>query len=172
MVSLEGFNAENVEPNAPMSPVPQGEYVVIISGDKVKETKAGTGKYLELEMQIVDGEYKGRKLWDRLNMWNPSKQASEIAQRTLSAICHAVGVLTPRDSSELHNKPLIANVHCREYQGNITNEVKGYKPKSPNTQAHRVMASPAANQFSEPVGDAPDKEKTIADISAEAPWSS
>lgn len=172
MVSLEGFNAENVEPNAPMSPVPAGDYLVVISGDKLKETKSGTGKYLEIEMQIVEEEYKGRKLWDRLNLWNPSQQASQIAQRTLSAICHAVGVLQPRDSSELHNKPLIVDVRCKEYQGNITNEVKGYKAR--NTQAHHVMASgksPAASEFSEPIGEGPDKAKTIADIDAQAPWS-
>ena len=176
MVSLQGFDASKVEPNAPMTPVPKGDYTAIIESDEVKATKKGDGKYLKLTMQIVDGEYKGRKLWDQLNLWNPSKQASAIAQRTLSAICHAVGVLTPDDSSQLPNKPMTVSVVCKEYNGNVSNEVKGYAKAGspPATQAHHVVAggaSPAASEFSEPVGEAPDKEKTIADIDAQAPWS-
>ena len=37
----------------------------------MKATKAGTGQYLQLGFQILDGPHKGRKLWARLNLDNP-----------------------------------------------------------------------------------------------------
>lgn len=172
MVSLEGFDASKVEPNAPMTPVPKGDYTVIIESDEVKVTKKGDGKYLKLTMQIIDGEYKGRKLWDQLNLWNPSKQASVIAQQTLSAICHAVGILVPVESSRLHNKPMRVSVICKEFEGKLQNEVKGYskvgEAPPPKLDAKEGTGTSA---FSEPIGEAPSKEQTINDLNAQAPWS-
>jgi hypothetical protein len=39
--------------------------------------------------------------------------------------------MTPRDSSELHNLPLVITVKCkkRDETGEITNEIKGYAAK-------------------------------------------
>jgi hypothetical protein len=39
--------------------------------------------------------------------------------------------MTPRDSSELHNVPLVITVKCkkRDESGEITNEIKGYAAK-------------------------------------------
>jgi hypothetical protein len=34
----------------------------------------------------------------------------EIAQRTLSGICRAVGVMTPRTSQDLHDKPFMVKI--------------------------------------------------------------
>ena len=55
----------------------------------------------------------GRKLFDRLNLVNASAQTVEIAQRTLSAICHATGRMQVQDSQELHLIPMIADVTIR-----------------------------------------------------------
>ncbi len=54
-----------------------------------------------------------------------------IAQAELSAICRAVGVLTPGDSVELHNLPLVINVKCRkrEDSGDVTNEIRGFSKR-------------------------------------------
>lgn len=125
--NLSGFNAAEVEPQS-FEVLPAGDYDVAIVGSVVQATKAGDGKYLSLELQILNGPHKGRKLFDLLNLWNPSPKAKEIAQGTLSAICRAVGVLTPQDSQDLHNKPLVATVKIRkDEQYGDKNEVKGYK---------------------------------------------
>ena len=42
--------------------------------------------YLWLELDLLEGEHQGRKLFDRLNLVNANPQTVEIAQRTLSAI--------------------------------------------------------------------------------------
>lgn len=96
MADLQGFDAQTVEPNDSFDPVPNGDYLCIITTSEMKPTKAGDGAYLELELQVIEGPYQGRKLWDRLNLNNANETTVKIAKGTLSAICRAVGVLHPR----------------------------------------------------------------------------
>ena len=139
MANLNGFDANNVDPAADFEPIPAGNYPAIITASEMKPTKNGTGRYLELTFDVLEGAHKGRLLWSRLNIENPSAQAVGIAQGELSAICRAVGVMQPKDSAELHNLPLTVKVKVRkrEDNGDLTNEVRGYAKKG---------AAPARNR--------------------------
>lgn len=127
--NLAGFSAHDVEPQDSFEPLPAGWYPVIISDSENKPTKAGTGSYLQLELQVIEGDFEGRKVWDRLNLDNPNQTAVEIAQRALSAICRAVEVMTPNDSTELHDRPFEVKLSVKPAKGEYepTNEVKGYR---------------------------------------------
>lgn len=154
MASLNGtFDATQVEPNAPFEVLPAGKYPVQIVASDMRPTKDGNGSYLWLELEVLDGEQKGRKVYDRLNLDNPNQQAVDIAQRALSAICHATGKLHVSDSEELHYIPMVATVRVRpgrvvdgkEYSA--SNEVRGYEPASgaaPARPAAAPVARPAA----------------------------
>ena len=128
MVNLGGFDASKVEPSTTFDPIPAGKYLAAIITSEMKSTKAGNGHYLELTFQVLEGELKGRKVWGRLNLDNPNAQTVKIARGELSAICRAVEVLTPQDSTDLHNLPLVITVRCKKRQdtGEISNEIKGY----------------------------------------------
>ena len=128
MTSLRGFDASQVDPATVFDPIPAGKYLAAIIDSKMKPTKSGNGEYLELTFQVLEGEHKGRQLWTRLNLNNPNAQTVKIARGELSAICRAVGVLTPNDSVDLHNLPLVITCRCRKRQdtGEITNEVRGF----------------------------------------------
>jgi len=132
MANLNGFNAHEVEPASEFEPLPAGKYLAAIMESEQKPTKGGDGSYLQLTFQVLEGSHKGRNVWARLNLHNPSATAVKIARGELSAICRAVGVMTPRDSVELHNLPLLLTVKCknREDNGELTNEIKGYEPKA------------------------------------------
>ena len=140
MANLNGFNAHEVDPATTFDPVPAGKYLAVITESEMKPTKAGTGQYLQLTFQIIDGAFKGRLLWARLNLDNPSAMAVKIARAELSAICRAVAVMAPKDSLELHNLPLVITVGCkrRDDTGEVTNEIKGYEAK------HHTAPAPAA----------------------------
>ncbi len=131
MVNLAGFDASQVEPTSTFDPIPAGKYLAMITASEMKANKAGTGSYLELVFTILEGEHKGRQLWHRLNLENPNELAVKIARAELSAICRATGVLTPRDSIELHNLPLLIKVGCkrREDTDEIANAIKGFEKR-------------------------------------------
>jgi len=147
-MSTLNFDANTVEPSTGFDPIPAGKYPAVIIESEMKTTKSGTGRYLELTFEVIDGEYHGRKVWARLNLENPNSTAVEIARSELSAICRAVNVRQPRDSVELHNLPLVITVRGNKNADTdeISNEIKGY--------AARDTAGTAASSAHQSVGRA------------------
>ncbi len=150
MANLAGFDANRVEPSTDYDPLPAGKYLAVITDSEMKPTKAGTGSYLQLTFEIIDGPHKGRKVWARLNLVNNNETTVKIAQAELSALCRAVGVLAPNDSVELHNLPLVVTVKCKKRTDTdeISNEVKGYAKKEtpqPQPPATPALPAPSAN---------------------------
>lgn len=133
-MDLTGFNADNFSEEKGFGAIPEGTYTARILSSEDKPTKNGLGSYLELQLEIIEGEYKGWRVWDRLNLRNPSQEAVEIAMKTLATICKAIGVRTPRDSTDLHNKPMSIKVAVREYNGQHSNEIKKYMPAEQRPQ--------------------------------------
>ena len=137
------FDATAVAPATPFELLPAGEYIAAIGESELKDTSAGTGKYLQVVWQILEGAHEGRKLWQRMNIANPNATAQEIGQRELSAICHAVGVLQVADSTELHDKPCLIKITIRPPRDkyDASNEVKsvhpldGARPSAPQAPA-------------------------------------
>ena len=128
MANMNGFNANEVQPANDFDPIPAGTYLAVITASEVKPTKDGTGEYLELSFQILEGDYQNRLLWARLSLSHPKDIVSRIARSQLADICKAVGVLKPNDSAELHNLPLIIDVRLKKRKdtGDIVNEIKKY----------------------------------------------
>lgn len=149
MASLYGFDANTVEPSDELDPIPAGKYIAVITDSEMKPTKSGSGNYLQLTFQIVEGEYANRLLWVRLNLDNPNATAVEIARRELSAICRSVGVLVPTDSVDLHNLPCCIHVRVKKRSdtGELQNEIKGYSKKeavAAPIAATQVASTPTA----------------------------
>ena len=146
MANLSGFDASAISPAESFDVIPAGTYTGMITDSEMKSTKAGTGEYLQIVITVIDGEFENRKLWDRLNLINDNSTAVEIAQQTLSAICHAVGVLQPGDSSELHDIPLVVKVGVEKSNtGDLRNIIKGYaKVGAPAAHAKPAAIKPAS----------------------------
>jgi hypothetical protein len=148
------FDATQHEPQTAFDPVPDGWYAVTVTGAEWSPTKAGP-QLLKLTLEI-DGnahpQFANRKLWDRLNLNNTNQQAREIAQRTLSSICHAIGKLQLAGISDL----LGARLRCKakaipaEGQYEARNEVKGYKALDEAVGPKETRPAPVANAASAP----------------------
>lgn len=145
------FNAANVEPATPMDVLPAGKYLCMAIASELKPTKQGGGEYLQITFEVLDGQFKGRKIFERMNIRNSNKTAEDIAQRALSALCHAVGVIELADSDQLHNKPVVLDVGIDPAKGDYsaTNRVKGYTAAggavpAPAPRAAAPAAAPAA----------------------------
>jgi hypothetical protein len=142
MANLNGFNANNVEPAADFDPIPAGKYNAVITDSKMKPTKNGDGNLLELQFEIIEGEYKGRLLWSRLCLEHKNELTVKIAKSQLADICRAIGVMIPTDSVQLHNLPLQISVKVKKRSDSdeVTNEIKKYSKR----ETAAVQNSPAA----------------------------
>ena len=141
MASLN-FNANEHEPTD-FDVLPAGKYLAVITASEMKPTQSGTGRYLQLTFQILEGPHKNRCIWARLNLENPNQQAVQIARGELSAICRAIGVMTPKDSCEMHNLPLVISVKCRKRKdtGDMENRIASYaKKEALNGQPQQAAA--------------------------------
>lgn len=123
------FDARTVNPNEVVEALPAAWYNMAISNSEMKPTKDGAGAYLELTLKVLDGQFANRTTKDRLNLKNNNAMAQEIAYKTLSAICHATGVIQLQDSQQLHNIPMKVKLSLRPANGeyDASNDVKGYK---------------------------------------------
>ena len=125
------FNATNYDfsqdNTSSYEPLPEGYYNVIAIESEIRETKAGTGNYLQFKFEVVDGQHKGRYIWDRFNLRNPNPKAVEIAQENLARFCQSAGLKSISDSFELHHRPVKVKVAHREWNGQTQTEIKGYR---------------------------------------------
>lgn len=183
------FDASQVAPSEALEAIPAGWYNAQMTASEMKPTSDGTGAYLQAEFTVLSGDYAGRKLFDRINLQNKNPVAVEIGYKTLSAICHAVGVIQVQDSQQLHGRPLQLKVSLRaagpgadgkHYEA--SNEVKGYKGMGgagvpmagapaggAPSWAPQAPAQQAAPQYAPPAAPAPQQWAPPVQPAAAAP---
>jgi hypothetical protein len=154
MASLS-FDASTVAPQASSGPVPAGTYLAQCIDSDVQPLKSGNGTGLKLTFEIIDGQYKGRRIWENLNIQHSSEDTQRIAQSQLSALCHAVNVIKLQDTAALHHKPVTIKVVVREAKGEYqaSNNIKGYESAGGSVPAFLAPVADAAPAA--PVSKAP-----------------
>lgn len=140
----ENFDKNSAEPLGDFKLLPAGQYLVTIDTSEVRATKAKNGHLIYLEMKILEGEFKGQKIFDRINIDNPSEDAVAMGKRTLRALTDAANINGFNDTSQLIDKTVVAHVKVDgEY-----NDVRTYSNPSavatPVTQGGPVTAATAA----------------------------
>jgi hypothetical protein len=113
------------------------------------------GKYLSVEMEIIEGEFERRKLFENLVLEHPNPQTVQIANQTLAAICLACGKMSIQDSTELHDIPFIGELVVEQDRRNRNvapgqppyppvNRVKAYRAMNLGGEASQQQAKPAS----------------------------
>lgn len=173
MANLGMFNANEVQgERTDFSALPPGNYLVAITDSTMKQTKAGNGEYLQLEMEVQSGPFQGRKIWERLNLQNPNAQAVEIARKTLKEICLACNRPIIQASEELHGIPMLADVKVEKGKdGNSdSNGVKKYSSANPGYAAPAPQATPAQAATAYTAAPAAPPAAALAPAGNAAPW--
>ena len=150
-----GFDTNTVEPQGDFEVIPPGKVPVIFDKSEVKQTKAGTGYYLELAMTITDGEYRNRKLWDRINIQNPSQQCEKIGRSELSALGKATGVTYVSDENQFLGKTCIAHVKVKDEQNEIRTYSAVTEPLPAGTPPYTAQEYAPPVQCTAPVAPMP-----------------
>lgn len=183
------FNIAEYEPDAGGfgEPIPAGWQDMMIDESSVEPTKdnATTGNlFVKLRFSIMQGPYKGRKIFKQFNIKNTSQQAETIGRKQLSAVAHAVGVPNCQDTMQLHGIPL---------KGKVTLELGTLKPdgsgakypdrndintfkninevveNTPAAAAPAPVANPFATKPTTPAAAAPATPAFVAPTPAPAP---
>jgi hypothetical protein len=137
------------------TPMPAGDYLLQIVESELREKDNGDCG-LNLTIEVVEGEYENRKIWDYLNIRHSNAQAQSISQRRLADYCLATGAGTIRDTEELHFRPFVGKVsqEKRKDTGEMTNKIKAVRPASgappagksaPQRSAPSTATRPAQN---------------------------
>lgn len=104
MGNLAGFDANQDYGALSYEALPAGNYeaVLVESEDKVSET---TGcEYIGLVWEIIEGEHKGRRIWDNVMRKHQKPEVVAIGNRKLKAIMGALG--PANDTSDWHGQPI------------------------------------------------------------------
>lgn len=115
-MSFLQFDASKVAPQERPAPIPAGLYLAQIVESAVAVLGSGNGEGIKLTWQVTDGQFHGRKVFQRINYRHTNPQAEQIGQSQLSAVCHAVGVIQLQDTQQLHGKPCRIRVKIRKDQ--------------------------------------------------------
>jgi hypothetical protein len=136
------FDASAVAPQVTNGVLPAGTYLAHVTESDIRPLASGNGEGLKLTLEIIDGQYKGRRVWDNMNIQHTNETTQRIAQAQLSALCHAVNVIKLEDTSALHYKPVRVKVTVREADGKYqeSNNIKGYESASGATPAPAPVA--------------------------------
>lgn len=137
----QAFDRDSVEPIRDYGILPDGQYPSLIEVSEVQATKAKNGHFIFLEMNILEGEFKNQKIFDRINIDNPSEKCVEMGKRSLAALCYAADVQGFNDTSQLTNKIVIAHVKTKDDR----NFVRTYSsPSATVASAGPPVAPPSA----------------------------
>lgn len=128
------------------SPLPNGDYVMVIDSSQIKATKAKTGHYLALTFKVLSpASHKGKVVFENLNLDNPNPIAVEIAEKTLNTICQACNKPGVEDSDELHGIPMLISIveddSNPQYPGN---KITAYNEVDPDS--FEIEESPPPQQ--------------------------
>lgn len=137
-LSKLNFNANQVDTSQAdkFGVIPNGEYLAIITGSELKRNKEDTGSYINFCFQIIDGPYAKRLIWSIANILHDDKKKEANGRVTLAVICKAVNVPEPKDTTELHNIPLVLVIKVENdtFKGGLKSAVKSYKGISPKNE--------------------------------------
>lgn len=140
------FDPSSVAPQAPMTLMPKGVYLAQINESDMATLQSGNGEALKLTFEILDGQFKKRRVWESLNVVHTNEQTQGIAQAQLSALCRSVSVNKLEDTSALHFKPVKIHVDVQPAKGEFKekNFIKGYESAYGSTPAAPVAPQPSA----------------------------
>jgi hypothetical protein len=139
-------SANEAQQSSGFSPIPAGTIArVMIVKCEDKSTQAG-GNQLVFEFDVIEGPYKGRKIWDRHNYNCPSStKAEEIAWRAIGELTEACwpGQKKQAQLHEYEGKVLVVKTKLgKEYNGNVPTEIAKYMADG---AAATTKSAPAVN---------------------------
>ena len=95
------FNKNELPESTGFDPIPAGDYRAKIAEATVKQTKDGTGNYINIRYDIIGPTHEGRVVFDMVTVKNKSQKAEEIGRQNIGSIMGALGLQSLKDTDQL-----------------------------------------------------------------------
>ena len=143
-----GYTSSDTEYSSPeFTPIPKGDYPAIITTSEIAATKTGSGHYVKLTWQIIQGHFEGRIIFTQHNVINSNPDAERIGRGELQGFASAMGIGMFDDTDDLHSKPIIAHVTLEEDKSGK------YQPKNTIRRASPYKGAAATAPAKKPLPD-------------------
>ena len=140
----------NTEAAGDFGPVPRGEYVCHVTKGELESSRTNRTPGYKVEFTILDGEYKGRKLW--LDCWLTGP-ALPMSKRDLGKL----GIVSPA----MMERPLPRGIRCKvtvvlrkDDDGIERNRVRSFEVVGIDTPVVDEFAPKPLGDAAEPDGNA------------------
>lgn len=103
--------------------IAEGHHQAIINVSEIRPTKKNkegidNSKYLYLEFTITSNEgFKGRKVFEYLNIHNSSEACQKNARRKLQELAVSVGISDPKNPRDLVNRAVLLDIGIEKQDG-------------------------------------------------------
>jgi hypothetical protein len=104
--------------------LPAGEYLVKVISEQQKTFEGGK-EVVTLTLEVQDGEYRGRRIWDDFRVKGYSPVAHQISKTRWESLEQATGPLG--DSSDAIGHLAYVQVRHEEYNGKKNVRAEGYR---------------------------------------------
>lgn len=120
------FNLDDFEESR-NGALPPGKYQAQVDEAKVEPTKAG-GQMVAVRFNITGEKYNGAKLFNRFNVAHTNPEVVKIGVGQIKSLIKASGADAAKFThpEQLLGLECMVNVGVEEYNGNESNNVKGF----------------------------------------------
>lgn len=150
------FNARAVQPQSAPEAWPEGWHkVIIFNSEIVPANDKPQNRMIRLHYRGIEGPMTGRETNENINVWNDNPQAADIAQRTLSSVCHVTGVYDLQDTAQFHNIPMQIRIGHTKSGDTVYGNVKAHRDIHGNDPGKTGAGQQAPQQYAQPAAAAP-----------------
>lgn len=128
MSLIGGFDADVVPKGSAIPEKVQAICLVTELEDR-ESTNAPGNWMINATLEVVEGEYKGMKVFTNFNIKNSNPTAERIGKSQLAQLCLAIGCPRPQSNNELLNKPFRATFgKPQEFNGEMQSRIQKFDP--------------------------------------------
>ncbi len=150
---FNGVDFSKLQNESSRSVMPTGFYIVDLQSAEVCQTKAGNGSYVKFIYVVVEkegeaGKYKGKKIFDNVNIKNPNPKAELIGLQRIKAIFTMCG-FSESEMKDKHPKDAVGRrfkvfVKHNDYNGSKSEAIASfakYEQAQPQAQVKTIDSS-------------------------------
>lgn len=129
-----------VKESSNFATIPAGTYYVLVDDVSVKDTKSGTGNYINTKFRILEGPQEGRFVFHSFNIKNENQKAVEIGLQQLKSFMKCAGATDYKLTNVVH----LAGMRCDAVVKIRSSEAYGDQAVISYFKPHTETAAPVA----------------------------